>query len=289
MGEAHLRIRRREYSVTWKDSVSQPPQTIVLSDILLYITSSVPPTQSPIDAFYALSQEILRIGDIPFLTKYPHAGGLLLTGIVSASENYVRDILSAILCICPISQSVSAEEKIDLGAVIWHDPSNALRSAFEHFSFTSSKNILKTCQNYTRIQIDSHLSVFDEFDKLCELRHGVVHSGACLPGRNAVRLQVPGQSGCTVRVTIGFAELQEAGAICTNLVTSINKELFGHIVRRWADDWRKLPSWKPADENPLFRQIWEMFYSKNDADNALIATKMTMRQCRTAVKKEFGI
>ncbi len=273
----------------WESAVSQAPQTIRIADIQRYVVSGSLPLQSPIDTFYMLSQEILKIGDVDFLQKSPHAGGLLLTGIVSATENYVRDILSGILSICPISQSQSADETIDLGAVIWHDPSNALRSAFEHYSFTSSKNILGTCQKYTGIQINSRLSVFDEFDKLCELRHGIVHAGACVPGKNAVRLQIPGISGCILRVSIGFAELQEAGAVCTNLVASLNMELFKSMAQRWADDWRKLSGWNPAAEDSLFSQLWQMFHSNNDEQNGLITALMTMDQCKAAVENEFGV
>lgn len=275
--------------MTWSASVSQGPQTVRIADIQHYVVRDSLALQSPIDTFYAVSQELLKIGDVDFLQKSPHVGGLLLTGLVSATENYFRDILSRIIAICPISQSESADETINLGAVIWHDPSNALRSAFEHYSFTSSKNILSTCQKYTKIQINPRLSILSEFDKLCELRHGIVHAGACVPGRNAIRLQIPPLRGCVIRVSIGFPELQEAGGICTNLVTSLNLQLFESIMHRWADDWRGLPGWNPAEEDPLFEQIWQTFYSLDDAQHGLIADAMTVDQCKAAVKQEFSL
>jgi hypothetical protein len=278
--------------MNWRLSINQSPQSVMISDIEGYTTPVVSESISPIDTFYAYSQELLRVGDTEFLRLYPHLGGLLLVGLVSATENYFRDILSSIIAICPIAQAEAAGEMISLGSVIWHDPANALRGAFEHYSFTSSKNILGTCQKYTKIQINNSLSVLNEFDKVCELRHGLVHAGACVPGKNAIKLQIPSRRGCTVRINIGFLQLHEAGAVCTNLVTSINFELFDRMVNRWADDWRKLASWNrsdPAKEDILFATIWNLFYSTNDADKSLIRNPMTMEQCRAAVRQEYNL
>ncbi len=58
---------------------------------------------SPIDAFYATTQDILNVANPDFLQQHPSMGTLLLVGLISASENYFRDLFARIIRICPIA------------------------------------------------------------------------------------------------------------------------------------------------------------------------------------------
>ncbi len=130
--------------------------------------------------------------------------------------------------------------------------------------------------------------LLDEFDKLCQIRHAIVHSSRILAGKNAVRLNIP-PSSQKVLVKTGYAQLQECASICTSCVMTMNLKLFEEMITRWAIHWRKIDDfWNSIDENHSFTDIWDVFSSEIDRTDAQLA-EMTKTKCKNAVKKEFHI
>jgi hypothetical protein len=213
-------------------------------------------------------------------------GPLLLVGLVSATENYFRDVFAGIIRLCPTAQSKSADHSIKLGSVIWHSGVDVERGAFEHISFASGERLIKSSKEYLAYTL-KQTSIVDEFDKVCELRHGIVHSGAIIAGKNAIRLQLPPTKE-PLRITVDFARLQECGSICTTLVASINSELFAELARRWAVVWPKLPSWNSERTHALFRQVWSTFFSAYDHTNGTIPTSLSLMKCKHRVLAEYS-
>lgn len=130
--------------------------------------------------------------------------------------------------------------------------------------------------------------LLDEFDKLCQMRHAIVHSSRILAGKNAVRLNVP-PNNQKVLVNTGYAQLQECASICTSCVMALNLKLFEEMMTRWAINWRKIDDfWNIIDENHYFTGIWDVFSSEIDRADAQLA-EMTKTKCKNAVKKEFHV
>jgi hypothetical protein len=262
-----------------------------IADVDKYVSQSTAVSGAPIDSFYESCSEILRPASPVFLSANPSVGALLLVGLVSATENYFRDAIGRLIRICPLAQECCANQVVSLGTVIWYNGDFLGRSAFEQLSFASSDNVRNALRKYLGHDVrrngplDSALA---EFEKICELRHSIVHAGASLAGRNALRLQVEKGPG-SGRVVIGFAELQETAAICTTLVVAANGELFDAVVRRWADSWRKHRSWDGAKENERFREVWSVFWSETDARTSQTAERMGRRRCMNLVRKEFRL
>lgn len=128
----------------------------------------------------------------------------------------------------------------------------------------------------------------DEFDKLCQMRHAIVHSSRILAGKNAVRLNIPPDNR-KVLVKIGYAQLQECASICTSCVMALNLKLFEEMVTRWAINWRKINDfWNNIDENNYFTAIWDVFSSEIDRADEQLA-EMTKLKCKNTVKKEFHV
>jgi hypothetical protein len=270
--------------MNWRDSASQSLGPSEIADIGLYVNATTRDESAPLDVFYAASQEILKVGTPAFLQQHPAMGPLLLVGIVSTTENYFRDLYSRIIQLCPRARSASADQALKLGSVLWHGSSDVERGAFEHISFASADNILSTTKKFIDYTFKLTKPI-EEFDKVCELRHGIVHSNGMLAGKNAIKLQVPSR-GSPLRIVVGFAELQEAAAICTGLVVSVNRDLFVELARRWANEWPRATGWNGDKSRATFKRLWGTFHSAIDLTKGSVPSPISMVKCRHLVTKD---
>jgi hypothetical protein len=279
--------------MTWQNSVSMSIGRAVCPDVNTLVSNdSGAGNISAIDAFYAATHPTLTKIDPGFIALYGNdIAGLLFVGLISATENYFRDALGFILTVCPVAQAHSADEKVQLGSLLWAENHLQNRSAFEFMAFSNAENIQKAIKNFACIQIKSG-GTFDvmlkEYDKLCELRHAVVHSGHIVAGKNAIKLGLA-KTKKPLRVSLNYASLQASGSVCTGLVQAANNELFEAIISRWATAWRKQSAWDPKKENALFRKIRNGFLSQRDYDNKSISQSYTESSLRAAVKTAFNL
>lgn len=277
--------------MNWKDCINQKLGPARISDLSSYIQPSrLPENYSPIDRFYSNTQELLKISTPDFLESNPLIGPLILVGFISATEDYFREIFSRFIYICPIAKDKFTDKKINIASALWCGKYFMARVAFEDYSFASSNAIIKACKDYIGHDIvcaKNEDSIFKEFDKICELRHCIVHSNSIIAGKNAIKLGLKNEKNKAIEISIDYSKLQECGLICTCLVTSLNIELFELIVRRWAVEWPRLPSWNPKEEYILFKKIWDIFYSEKDYQSNSIDCILTIRQCKNFAKQSF--
>lgn len=277
--------------MTWQDSVCMSTGIFPCPNVDDFVVEIEKNSISAIDAFYTSTTEIMTKATPDFFATYGEdLAGLLFVGLISATENYFRDILGTILSLCPIAQMHSADEKIQLGSLLWGPRYLHNRSAFEFMAFTSAKNIKETFQKFTKHTINQHglwNSMLEEYDKLCEFRHAVVHSGHIIAGKNAVKLRLK-PSRQVMKFKLSYALMQSAGRVCTSFAQAANNELFEMLVRRWAIDWRKLPSWT-LEQELLIKLIHSSFLSKRDRQNKSIQNIKTFPSFLAEVKSEFDL
>jgi hypothetical protein len=277
--------------MTWRNSVTMPTGHFPCPSVDSFVAEQSRGVLSPIDAFYAASSDILTKSSPTFYIEYgDDFVGLLFVGLISATENYFRDILGEILSICPVAQSQAADEKVQLGSLLWGQTNLHNRSAFEFLALSSGKNVKETFQKFiahTIAQQGVWCSMLVEYDKLCEFRHAVVHSGHIIAGKNALKLSLK-PSKRVMRLTMDYGRLQAAGRVCTAFVQAANIELFEMIVNRWAVAWRKLPSWCPEQEQSL-KKIYSIFLSKRDKKNKTLANKLAYPDFLKAVELDFNL
>lgn len=278
--------------MTWQNSVCMSVGRVSCPDVNDLVIGVPTKKTSAIDEFYASTNTTLTRIDPAFLVNYgDEIAGLLFVGLISSTENYFRDILGFILTVCPIAQAHSADEKVQLGSLLWSEGNLQNRSAFEFFAFSSADNINKAIKNFVNYQIRSNGTfalMLKEYDKLCELRHAVVHSGHIVAGKNAIKLGL-NRTNDPLKVRLQYAELQATGSVCTALVQAANNELFEALVIRWARDWRALPSWNPSVELSLLKKLREAFLSQRDAKNHTIGNERSFKLLLSHVKTAFNI
>lgn len=241
--------------------------------------------ESPIDFFMKISRELINYGTSEHLSEMDRLGGLLLLGLISSAEGYFRSILSTVLDICPVSRSTAAEKQINLGGMLWHGKDEFRRSAFEHMSFTSGKELMAAAKGYLGFDMKGSVfnNVLQDFDAICHLRHGLIHNAGILPGRNAIQIDIRPYLR-PVEIRIDFAFLQNAAAIIESLVLTFNRALFSEMCGRWAVTWRHRRGWKPTEEEERFAQIWNIFLCKTELANRSDKAGITPERCMAEVK-----
>src|SRR5689334_10017694 len=103
----------------WRLSVNRASPVARLADVRRFIHPFNLPMSAAIDRYYRTSTEILQIATPTFLGQHPASGSLMLIGIVSALENFFRDLFASIISICPVSQAAASAQNINLGSVLW--------------------------------------------------------------------------------------------------------------------------------------------------------------------------
>lgn len=267
-------------------NTSPPTSTLLQLDSCL-VEIDMP---SPIDLFRLQSRQILTYGTAERISEMPPLGGLLMLGLVSTAEGYFRSILSACLEICPISRKVAADKNISLGGVLWHGRSEFRRSAFEHMSFTSAKELKSASTGYLKFELNGATfgKLLDDYDVICNVRHGLVHNSGVLPGKNAAQIDVRTFTK-SVRIDIDFAYLQSAGAVVDSLVTTFNRSLFKKMCERWATSWRERADWEPALENDRFQHVWNAFTCEEELRNRDDRDSINAASCIAVIKEEYAL
>lgn len=275
--------------VQWKKCISQNIGVARINDLNDYISYRPIDDISPIDQFYSEMKSILALFPMTAWNQNKWTGALASIAIISSVENYFRQIFSYMLKICTDAQKSASTQVISLGSVIWHPSNEIERGAFEHISLASSDNICSSAKKFLNLDLSKKLKdIFVEFDKVCELRHGIVHSANILAGKNGIKLNLPTRNDITV-INIEYDQFQELMAICNALIVASNQIIFEELCFRWATTWRKAPSWNIQQESKKFKEIWGVCYSKRDEENNTIPEVLKWHQCKSKVKNEYNI
>ncbi len=275
-------------SMTLSDYANEAPPSAKLSALSSYMQEEDP--WAPIDMYRSSISAILQYGTEERLRESLFLGRLLALGLVSAVEGYCRAVLSNCMEICPVSQAVSAEKMINLGGLLWHGKAGFSKSAFEHTSFSSKKELVTAFRDYIGFRLSPGVfeSPLDEYDDVCQLRHGIVHGDGLLPGRNAVRLNIP-RFEKPARIILRYRHLQEIASVVNTLVFSLNRELFEEMCKRWATDWRERADWNPALEDVSFSRLWEIFRSEKAPGNTSAPSEVVRANCMSETKTRFDL
>lgn len=278
--------------INWKDCVNKSAGNERVQEIQSYLKKEIVAYKAPIDAFYAEVKKIVMYSsDIRMLEENDFLGPLLYVGIISKTENYIREIMAKCIKICPICKRETANRNVSLGSMMWQKSGEFEKGIFENISFSDSSAIKKELKNCLKVDINKNellSELLSEFDKLCQMRHAIVHSSRVLAGKNAIQLNIP-PSNDKLSIRVGYAQLQECASICTACVMSFNLKLFEVMGHRWAIDWRRLTDvWDEEKEDEYFSEIWDIFSSVIDRNEADLA-EMTKAECINAIKIEYQL
>lgn len=278
-------------SNNWRFSICQNCSQQDITNPNGYVLEIDDADASPIDRFYKTKNELLRLGNPEAMENSKLLSELLVIGIMSATERYFRDIFSAFISICPVARETTSGQSIAISSVLWSKKYGLKKGLFENISFADKKTVINACKTFLGYEIqkkDLAYAMLDSYEKVCQIRHCIVHAGSHWVAKNAISLGINAREN-EIKVDISFDNLQECIAICTNLVICFNLDLFEIMCKRWAIDWRKRSEWTAKSTCKRFNDIWEIFYSKIDSELGSIDYILTKNKCMNQVKSTYNI
>lgn len=273
----------------WQNSANLTATLVHLSDVSSALDST-PVPRSPIDGFHNTRVQLVQLATIQNLETYSYLGQLIVLGITSATENYFRKIFSAIIEMCEIARSNTAELDIPYSAAEWYRLHSVARALFDKVSFSNVQEIEKWSTKYCRMDHSSRSGIkdyFSEFEKVCHLRHSIAHASGFVVGRNAIAL------GLDSTETVGqfkpsLEMIHECIAICSNLVSAYNQLAFTQMIFRWAKQWKKRPTWDWEQDKERFSKIFSAFHCAQDANLDRFSGYKNSYQCYRSVKSAIS-
>lgn len=206
-----------------------------------------------------LKSKILRPGDLADSEMF----GLLTIGVISAVEFYLRNIFGRLPEICPLSRKHMEMSMVVAGGADFFAGSAfpQLLASFDHESLADGKKIRAACEKVSGLKLRDDASaskVIDDFDRLCELRHCLVHSRGYvgLKASNALALT----SRKPQKVLMQKADVFEVLKIAHNVVRAINRFVANEVANRWVESGVLSGEW--ASDKELFTALFDTFVLK---------------------------
>lgn len=206
---------------------------------------------------------------------------LVLLGQISAVESYMREIIRKLIILDKYSNIKSSSSELTYGAAINYRKDILPEALMERFSFASQKNIIDAFREFLDIKggCPTELeTVLQEFDKICQLRHCMIHRFGKLGSNNAIKLGLEQHLECLEKpLSLDNNHLFETYTVCSNVVLVVNNYLFKTILTRTLEeDW----IWDFRRDKNKFKKYFELFYS-NENPNPDIDS---LKTCYTRIR-----
>jgi hypothetical protein len=225
-----------------------------------------PVAASPIDVYYSRVERLVVRAQQAQQSGEDDLIPLLFLRLISATESYVRDLLSRLPAICPIIWAHCSEQQMALGAAFHYAKTALAVATLEHVSFSTKGEIQKQTQKITGLHTSSDNSLrvaLESFESVSELRHSVVHSYDELFYKNLREMKILDSSGARFVVSISPLLFQTFVAACHSFVRAFNRFLLDRMLDSWVVKGVLSMDW-PTDKD-RFQLLFESFYSKKDA------------------------
>lgn len=266
--------KKKVKPIVFAHRVSTPPTAVVPIDtISLFDDKVINSSQSPIDNFLEKMRDLtvisLRLSmDITLTQELKNTqNNLVLLGYTSAVESYLREIIRKLILLDKFCEICNHEAQLSFGAALGHKLDMLPEALLEGASFASQKNIIDSIKKHLglSVQQDNELiSSITEFEKICNLRHCIIHRYGKLGSRNAIVLGLDSHKTFFEKpIQIDTAKIQLISSCCENTVIVINQLLFKLIMERTADKKKCIWRWDFRKDKTLFTKYFNLFNSLN--------------------------
>ena len=270
------------YRVNEGGTTNRPSETETFFD-----TCYVEGDLSPIDNFFDNTKDlnilISTLAHIPSILQKKNFN-LILLGQISAVESYLREIIRKLIIHDEESKKTSSGMQLSYGAALNYTFEILPEALMEQVSFASKKNIISTFRDFLNIKGHTPSEVsnaLEEFEKICQLRHCVIHRFGKLGSNNALKLGIDVHAQCLEKpLSLTESHLYDTYIICKNLVLVLNSYLFKSILQRttiidgfWTWDLRK--------DKRKFKKYYEIFKSNEASETPQGTLKQAYIALRT--------
>lgn len=245
---------------------------------------------SAIDKFSQKTMELRMLqGDFTELTdkKKETISNLLVLGFISAVESYLREIIRHIILVDNKAKEACLSLPVSYGAATAYSEAHLPEAILESYSFICSNNIEKAIKELLGIKgnvPDNVKTSLSAYDKICQIRHCIVHRYGKLGSRNAISLGLDSHSSFLEKpVRIKLEELQNIITICHATAYDINNFLFRKVLVRTAEESTVNWSWDLRTDKKPFKLYFDIFLATGDAEPESTELKSAYFEFKNAV------
>jgi hypothetical protein len=243
--------------------------TIPQPDTVTYFDRSYTETgESPIDKFFLnvnkLNLLIVNTDTLePDLLKTQYK--LILLGYISAVESYLREIIRRLIVTDKCSRAANESQMLSFGAASHYEKDLLPEALLENCSFANKKNVIDAFKTF--LGLKGHTKpeaedVLSEFEKICQLRHCIVHRFGKLGSNNAIKFGLAQHLSCLEKpIDLDTRKLYEVYQICENTVLVLNDYLFKRIITRTIEPDNSEWTWDFRRDKKKFKEYYELFVS----------------------------
>jgi len=227
--------------------------------------------ETPIDTYIKKIRSLTVLIDPNPADYNKILANLVLLGSVSVFESYMREIIRRTILIDKISLTHCESLPLSYGAAISHVNELMPEAILEDVSFAGKVNIQESLKKFLNLKgnlPDSLVVALDEFAKVCELRHCLVHRFGKLGTKNAIKLGLTDHSLSIEKpLSLDYIALQNLQMTCNTVVKELNNYIFNSLLKRLIMDERgkKIPTviwtWKYNQDRALFLKYYMTFVS----------------------------
>jgi len=189
---------------------------------------------------------------------------LILLGHISAVESYLREIVTKIINIDKYSFEKCADLNLSFLAANSHPKNTLAESLLEYKTFIEKKDIINLFDTFIGIKFDVNtLEILEEFEKICNLRHVIIHRFSKIGIKNLKKLDLHGNKKfLEKKLVLNYKFIQDSTKVCEYLVNNINQTIAEKvIIRKFRDEnVQKIPHRAGLHE---FKKYAKIFYSKD--------------------------
>lgn len=252
-------------------AVNSAAQAIAL-DVAAVCKSSAVTSMSPIDEYMEHCKEI--VVEASDAATADDVRRVLLVELISSAEWYFRRIIAGCVSVCSLTQGLVAKRQVPMGALKYHELDSVAYAIFEHTALSGGGELARTTSGVLGIDIkpnSSPASAIAEFDRVCNLRHAVVHARGRLGVVNLTELKLPLRKGVLV-VQISIPAFHDAMAACHSAVRAYNQYVFDAMLDRWIKGGELTGDW--TQDGPKFSALMDLFSSISDLGSRPDTRKM---------------
>lgn len=203
---------------------------------------------------------------------------VLLLGYMSAVESYVRAVIRGLINVDVTCRKSVEAHQISFAAAISHQIAILPEALLEEVSFASGENIKKSLGKYLGLALNNFNGMekhFEEFDKLCQLRHCSTHRFGKLGTKNWLALGLSDHKNLLEKpLSLTKNDVETAAIILRTFVKNLNNVIFDAVLARTVTggktsnqlqvtkvDWK----WVYKTDKSKFEKYYRLFYSTEDA------------------------
>lgn len=213
-------------------------------------------------------------------TVSPELASIVLLGYISAVESYIRALIRGLINIDETCKIIVEAHQISFVAAMHHDKRILPEALLEEVSFASPDSIKKALTKFVGITncYDGADDLFNEFEKISQLRHCCTHRFGKLGAKNAVALGFSTHRDCLEKpMHLSKNDLEKTIELVRNFVKTLNNLVFRQVIERTAVggkiklkdssvDAIILPwSWATQRDKKIFSKYYDLFATTTDS------------------------